>query len=558
MTNHFLRKRIWLTVVGLALALALACAPQAQRTPTAPREEPKTAAQEKPAPKYGGVLVWAPIKARKFLHPFVGGTTDILRHTAVGYETLVAFEAPLDGDERIDLKVIPWLAESWEQPDEKTYVFHLRRGVKWHDGEEFTAEDVVATYNWVNDAKNGVTFARARLKDVESLQAMDRYTVKISLKAPSALFVDGLADENLLILPKRAFEQDWDLNKVLIGTGPFKLKSFEADKESIWVKNEDYWQKGRPYPDGVKQIWGLDASAMMAAFITGKNDLLALSDQPQLDALLKNRPDAQYINRITDMAVGYYPKLDRPPFNDLRVRRALHLTLDRQAMVQTLTFGKGIINPPIPGMKTGWAIPQEELLKMPGYRQPKDADIAEAKRLLAEAGYPNGFETTLLYQGEGIAQPPIAQMVATQALKVGIKITLDPQQTSTYRDREAKGLFDAVLDPMAAAELTGRFVDRFHSKGGANKNGLADPKLDQLIDGVQYTADVEQRKKITRELQLYMLEQLYYLPTIDFATFGVYQPWVHDYYFKASTAITPHRDNYFRIWLDKDKIPAGR
>jgi len=550
------------SVAGLAAALlAGACAPAPVTPP--PGAEPAPAAPAAPAPpaaaqpRRGGVLQWAPIKGGQPLHPHRGGSTDILRHTGAGYETLLSFQYEPGKDYRESMEVIPWLADSWKQTDDLTYLVSIRRNVKWHDGTDFTAQDVAATFAWIRQEKAA---ASARLAQVETVEVTDPFTVKLTLKKATPDFLQELAERNLLIVAKHVLERGDDLNKVLMGTGPLKMKSFRSGVESIWERNNEYWQAGKPYLDSMRQVWGLEASSMIAAFVARENDLLATVDEAQLEAVRTARPEAGMVTLAAENGFGLIMKLDRPPFDDVRVRRALHLAVDREAMNQALAKGKGMhVTPGVwPGRK-GWAIPQEELRKLPGYRTAKDADLAEARRLLAEAGYPQGLSFNIIYNGGGTAAPRFAEVIAAQVRSAGLTANLKPMESGVYNQADLRtGEWEgANLPTLVDSQFQGLF-DRFHSQGPNNKVGLNDPKLDALIDATLTGKSEDARKAAARQLQEHFLQNVYYIPGIELVSGALWQPWVRDFTFTPGNAVTPYGSIYVQTWLDVDSLPAAR
>ena len=548
-------------VLAAGAVLAAACASTQQASPLESKSAPAQPTASPPsspaAPAHGGVLQWAPPKAQASLHPHRGSTAEITRHTGPGYESLLSFNHQPGKDFRVSLEVVPWLAESWKQVDDLTYVFSIRKGVKWHDGADFTAGDAAFTYNWLRQERLA---ASSRLALVDSIDSPDPYTLKLTLKSPAPNLLEQLADRNLLLVPKHMVERGDDLNKVLIGTGPFKIKSFRSGAESVWERFADYWQPGKPYLDGVRQIWSHESSGMMAAFIAGENDLLSVADVPQLETVRRARPDAGFLSLPSDTGHGGLLKLDRPPFSDARVRRALHLAVDREAMNQTLMRGRGVyVTPGIWAGRDGWAIPQEELRRLPGFRQPKAEDIAEAKRLLAESGYPQGFSFDIIYNAGGNAPPLIAETLPNLLGVIGVTTKLKPMESTVYSqaDLQTGDWEGGNLATLVNSQFRGLF-DRFHSQGPSNKTGLGDPQIDALIEATLAGNDLEARRRAARRLQERFLEQAYYIPTVEPVSTAMWQPWVHDYFFNGGNLLSPNQDAYSQVWLDAPAMPAAR
>jgi peptide/nickel transport system substrate-binding protein len=471
-------------------------------------------------------------------------------------EPLVKFKRVLGRDHRIDFEVIPWLAESWEQPDPTTYVFHLREGVKWSDGEDFTAADVVFTFDFINNAEKPYR-AVGKTSQVIDIQALDKYTVQMKLKRRNLLFLVENAGR-LLMLPKHVNDRGDSFDDVAIGTGPFKVVEFDPRSGFALERYADYWDQPRPYFDGVVGHYGLDTSSMIAAFVARKVDLLTVR-QKEVGLVKRSIPTVQENKFITDYGNSLYMQLDKPPYNDVRVRRALHLALDRGEMLKTLTFGEGIINPPgVPGHKEGYALSQTDLLARAGWNAAtKEQDIREAKRLLAEAGYANGFTDSLLYNTGASTTPLITEIVAGQLkVNLGVDLTLEGYQRAIMNQRDRQGDFNvqmATLDRMSLNIRT-----RYHSDSKVNSAGINDPELDQLIETLEATADVIERKRLTRVIQELLIEKVYTVPTIELAFFPLAQPWIHNYLFNYGS---PHAAFIYLetdAWMDLDELHGSR
>ena len=550
-----------LTLVFGALLLT-ACAPSAPLSPSAPSGAP--AAPSPPTaqtPQRGGTLVASLGGAPENLHPYTQVKTGVLRCCGPVYETLVTFkyERPPDRRWDINFEIAPALAERWEQPDNTSYVFHVRRGVQWHDGKELTADDVVFSLDYLRDPKNTFTF-RSNLADVAAVEKMDTYTVKVTTKAASPFFLELIAPvAEVDIIPKHVVERGDDLSKVAIGTGPFKLKEFDRTRSGVFTRSDGYWQPGRPYVDQVQIFHGLDDAARLAGFIGNKFDLHSLPDKLQLDALLASKRDGVFARNINALGVSIFMKQDSPPYSDLRVRRALHLALDRSELNQVATQGEGTISPPgAPAIKEGWAIPQEELLKLPGYRQPKDQDMAEAKRLMAEAGYPQGFKATLQYGTNIFASRAIAEPITAQYAKLGVDITILPQPQAEATRILRSGDYTLAMESFADMNVARYQWDRLHSTGALNGTGVKDPQLDRILETQRGSLDPSDRKRAVRAMQDLLIGKLYILSTIDIPTYQLWQPWVKDYNYDQGGSALVGQHNLAWVWLDAGRLPADR
>ena len=553
------------TVVALGLLLAGACAPaQPGAEPGVPGGPGPVAppAPAKEAPQRGGTLMVPGTEAPENVHPYTQASSSFFSR-ALGpvYETLVSFEYEREVGDRwdSDFKVVPWLAESWQQPDPKTYVFELRRGVKWHDGTDFTADDLVFAWNFLRDPKNAF-IPRGALADVATIEKSGPSTAKITTKQPNPGFLELIARANeVVVIPKHVVERGDDLSKVAIGTGPYKLREFDRTKASVFVRSDSYWRPGLPYMDVVHVVHGLDDAARLAGAVTGKFDILSFPDRLQLDAFRAQKRDTLFGATINDKGPSILVKQDTAPFNDLRVRKALHLFLDRQELNQVATLGDGTINPPgVPALKKGWAVPEEELLKLPGYRQPKDQDASEARRLLAEAGYPSGFKTSLVYGTNSFPQRAVAEPIGAQYRKLGVDITIRPMPGPDQRRVLRAGDYEMVLELVADMRIANRQWDVLHSTGGSNKLGFQDPELDRLLELQRSSGDLNEQKRAVRTMQELLLEKLYIIPTIDSPVYQLWQPWLKNYNYSFGGSPLIGQDNVGWMWLDVAKMPADR
>lgn len=535
------------TALSLAIMACGAPAPAPDELPGIRQD------QTEMPPQYGGTFHLSVLTQPTSLHPFLdtGLPTNIT--TAALYEPLIRYD--FTGDFRDEYKLTPLLAERWERTDPTTYLFHLRKGVKFHDDSEMTAEDVAWSLDYLRDPANKFRRA-AELVEAERIEVVNPTTVRVTSKAPSAAFLGGFTPYTF-IFSKRAHDRGVDFEKEAVGTGPFKVATWNRQAGATLPKHSGYWAQGKPYMDRVQMFYNFDAAGAMAAFSAGKSDIVKVSDKIQFEAIRASNPGARGESFPQNISDHLLPKVDGGPFADFRVRKAMHLTLDRQEMVDTLTFGLGNANPP--GMngarKGGWSIAQDELLKMPAYRQPKEADIAEAKRLLAEAGHGGGLKATFSYNAGFTRFPGEAQVVASQLNKVGIQLTLEPKETAVARKMEQDGDY-AMTFAQFDYDPEPDWSNWLHSKGGLAKSGIKDPELDRLIDEQYRELDEAKRKRIWIDIQRLLEQKLYVIPLVTQVGFIAYQPYVHGWGDnRAGQAVNHTWDN---TWVEVGKVPAGR
>lgn len=542
-----------LVMVNLLAASIFACGPSAQQagtggTPTSEQE-----------PQYGGVLHYAATGIAPSVHPYTNassGTGIVVRPV---YEpllkTVIAGEATEASPEN---SVRPWLAESWTNPNPTTYVFKIRQGVKWQDSKDFTAADVVATWDYLTKNKGTYQIA-SNLNGMQSYRLIDNFTVEVVSKKPDADFLQTLSPLDLGMLPKHLIESGTDFTKVMMGTGPFKLKSFSNSRGVVHVKNENYWVKGTPYINGIVGYYNMDRSAMIAAMTVGMLDLFKPDNDPQFEATKAAVPSLGYLGLARAYNWTFFMKLTQPPFNDVRVRKAIDLAIDRQAMSALLGAGKGVIHPPVVFGWDPFSLSQEELLKLPGFNPAtKRQDIAEAKRLLAEAGYPNGFKTSVIYSGQNSGTGPVAEMINTQLKPIGIDLVLRPVDNNLFSEQVLlKGDFEVMMTGSGATNLGIALGSNLRTGGAGNKTGLSDPVLDDLIDRQAAALDEKERKNIVQQIQRRIYDNHYVLPSVDPLGYTVWQPWVHNFAITRGNQVYPSYTPSI-IWLDTSLMPEGR
>jgi peptide/nickel transport system substrate-binding protein len=350
-------------------------------------------------PKRGGILRvrgWDPVHFDPHL------TRNFKTHTTLSfvYSNLLRYKVGPDvppGTFRVE----PELAERWEQPDDTTYIFHLRQGVKWHNkppvnGRELVAEDVKFTFDRFLTIQGNPE--RQLLESVERVEVVDRYTVKFVLKEPFVWLLDVLANAMCMwIVAPEVVQHHGDLKKVdtAIGTGPFLLEHYEPNVKTVFKRHPDYFRAGQPYVDGVEWLVVDDESTGLAMYRAGQLDCGPAGwwsvRQPDLEALKQSHPHLHYRDFLLNAITTIWMRTDKPPFNDVRVRRAISQAVDRQAIIDAV-YIRGEPSPAVPRGLAEWSLPIDQLGEGAKYYQ---YDAKEARRLLAEAGFPKGFKTPL-------------------------------------------------------------------------------------------------------------------------------------------------------------------
>jgi peptide/nickel transport system substrate-binding protein len=458
------------------------------------------------------------------------------------------------------LPVEPDLAESWSQPNERTYVFKLRKGVRWHpkppvNGRELTADDVKYTYDRFLQIKGNPN--RAMLGHVEKIDVLDRYTVKFTLNEPFGWFLDYLANTVMWIVPREAVEQFGDLRRAeaCIGTGPWMLERYEPNTRLIFVRHKDYFVPGLPYVDGVEATVDEDPSSRLASWLAGKYDFAPEYGQCvrrlDLPVARQRRPGLRTQDFVVLFGGVTSIKLDREPFRDVRVRRALGISDDWKQILETnaWSLGKGVPNPAVPAALRDWAIPIDQLTATG--RRLYERDVPEAKRLLAEAGFPQGFKTTV---EATLAWSPdyvdALQVTMSGWKEAGIDAELKSKDFGAYMATTIYGKFDKLANGLrGGSPIADVYLYNAHIPGEPlNASGVDDPKLTEMIRLQRRTLDVAKRREIVYDIQRYLAEQAYYSYGPSVSTVAAWEPYVKNF---APNIGQDYGGRLMAAWLSK-------
>ena len=415
--------------------------------------------------------------------------------------------------------ISPDLAERWEvSPEGKVYTFSLVKNAKWHDGKPVTAKDVVFTYNRIGSDQTLVAApTRATFNVVDKMEAVDDYTVRITLKRVSASFLALLGDHENVIYPQHAVDQMLAFKPV--GSGPFKLTAYQKDVKVTEERNTDYFKKdpqGRalPYLDRLEGYVIVDDSAKTAAFRAGQVDIMdpiIRITESKYQEIKSSMPDIVG----TPLYNGwlFWGFRNKPPFDDVRVRKALSLAMDRQDWNKITNEGQG--DPYILYQNSGgqWTVPREQVSTWPGYRQPKDADIAEAKRLLQEANFDFSKPINVEYGPTYPDQPIVAGDILRRNL--GITTVFKRVDRGIFTQDQRAGNFDILYDGNSAGvdDPVSIFPTYYRSDGAGNYGKFSDAQLDQMIDRLESTMDPKGRLQLTQDIQKRIALDLVWTPT---------------------------------------------
>ena len=453
--------------------------------------------------------------------------------------------------------VEPDLAERWEEPDETTVVFYLRKGVKWQNkppvnGRELTAEDVKFTYDrFLAEKGNPLRFL---LDPVDRVEVVDRYTVRFKLKEPFVWLVSILANPvGMWILPREAVEKFGDLKKpeAAIGTGPFVLERYDPNVKTTFRRNPTYYQAGQPMVDGVDWLVMEDEAAGVAAYRTGQIDCAPSHwwavRQMDLAAVRASMPKLGYQDFLSPVTTGIYMRTDKPPFNDVRVRRAMSHAVNRQAIIDAV-YLKGEPTPAISRGAAEWSPRIDQLGPGAAYYR---NDVREAKRLLAEAGFPQGFKTQLsATPGYGNDAVDAFQMVQRQLKEAGIDAELKLQEYGAYISTTFLGRYEGIaMGPFSIAwEPHSVLYGMYMPENSRNSSHVNDGRLAGMLKEQMRVRDVETRRRMIFDIQRYVAEQQYYIHLYAVGITGSWQPYVRNY---APNPTFDYGSRAAALWLDR-------
>jgi peptide/nickel transport system substrate-binding protein len=461
-------------------------------------------AQDKP--RAGGELVFVVPAEPPTYDGHREGTFALVHPMAPHYNTLLR----VDPTDRTGTKVIPDIGESWTtSQDGRTYTFKLRRGVKFHDGAEMTSRDVKASYDRIVWPPPGVTsFRRGQYTDIEAIETPDAYTIVFRLKYPSASFLNLMASPFSWIFKADilAKDQHW-YEKNVMGTGPFTFVEYVKGSHWVGKKNPNYWDKGKPYLDGYRAIFIKDNAAQVAAVRAERAHVqfrgFTPAERDAIVATLGARVAVQESAWDCRSLVAF--NHEKKPWSDKRVRRALSLALDRHQASQALSkiaVVKHVTGVMVP--ETPYATPPAELEKLAGYGRDIAKSRAEAKRLLREAGVPDGYAFTFKNRAVAMPYETLGIWHLDQWRQIGLNVRMETNETAKFLADLREGNFDVTMDANCGYAVEPDLdLFKFQSTGVSDNNWARykDTVLDELYQKQSRTADVEDRKKLVREFE---------------------------------------------------------
>jgi peptide/nickel transport system substrate-binding protein len=506
----------------------------------------------------------APVPAAEAQTPKKGGVLRVAeRADPVGFDTLGQKKAAVYTQLALTFthsrlfrytptgEVVPDVAEKWAQPSPTTYVITLKKGVLFHNkppvnGRELTSEDVKFTFERLPGSPEERLFPT-----LKAVTAPDKYTVRFELSAPASAFIPNLAATTMFIYAKEAGKvgadgaRDYTSAETVVGTGPFVLEEYREKQRLVFKRHPQYFEAGKPYLDGVEVYTIPDASAQLAALRSGRIDLipagtgqgLAHQMAPEARSIPGAKVLAQRVFQTSENLIG---RLDQKPWSDVRVRRAAALSVDREGFMKAIyPEGADPLSGPVP-LPSKYFIPLDKLGEPARYYK---QDVAAAKKLIAEAGFPNGFKARLnTTPGYGPDYLSRTELLKDMLGKIGIDTSIVVHEYPVWISSVYKGNYEGLTHiPAWTLGDEDEWLGTYLPGDTRNHIHLEDGKITELVKGARQARNEETRAAQIRQFVGAFHDQLYriYLPqpvllTVVHSRVKGYVPTVRGYSYPVS------------------------
>jgi peptide/nickel transport system substrate-binding protein len=464
-----------------------------------------------------------------------------------------------------DHDIEPDLGVTAESPDAITWTVKLRPDARFHNiapvnGHPVEAEDIKATFiRALDPATSNPNRGSLTMIDPAQIETPDKNTIVFKLLYPYAPFRKSLASTSYAwIFPREVLSGAYDPGKTVIGSGPFIVESVQPDVASTAKKNPDWFERGRPYVDGVRLAIVPDLQQLFAQFQAGNLDLLLVDNANDLQTATQQNPKAAIVKAVDGRSFPIYGQLGDPssPFADIRVRQAISMAIDREAIGNAIFNGQTVYKLFVPGYMGKWALGPQDLPQ--SAQQYFKYNPAEAKKLLDAAGASN-WQLKLAYVTGGFYTPAYgkqAEAVGNMLNSSGIKTNLVTQDyikdfigggkgsRQGNFDKDTIGFFAEAI----YTEADDYLYIYFHSKSTSNGERLKDATLDAMIDKERTIVDEDARLKAIQEIEKYIADKMYVIPTVGGYEWNITQPRLQNYQYSKSSNFT---ETYSKAWLQQ-------
>lgn len=465
--------------------------------------------------------------------------------TATGKVEATVQMAMFEGLTRLDAnnQPVPAMAERWEISDDGlVYTFYLR-DAKWSNGDPVTAYDFEYAWKRLLDPdtaaeycyqafyiKNGEKYNAGEVSaDEVGVKALDDKTLQVTLETPTAYFLTLTAFPNLYPVNKKIVEADpkWHTKvETLVGNGPFKIVNWEHQQKIELVKNPEYWAADDVKIDRIVMTMVESEDTELSMFESGQIDIAENPPVQEVRRLLDEGTATMY----PDLSVYYYMfNVEKEPFDDPRVRKAFAMAIDRQAIIDNVTQANQIPAFAIVPYGIPDAEPGSDFREVGGNNYFKE-DVAEAKRLLAEAGYPDGKglpEIKILYNTNEAHQKIAEAIMEMWKKNLGAKVSLTNQEWQVYLNSRKAGDYQVARAGWGADYVDAMtFLDMWMTDNGNNQTNWGNPEYDRLIKEAKASSDPEERVKLMHEAEKILMDEMPIMPIYFYTNVNMYKPWV--------------------------------
>jgi peptide/nickel transport system substrate-binding protein len=505
-----------------------------------------------PAQKAGGILQMPDFASPASMSMHEESTITAGTPVMPVFNNLVVFDQHVP--QNSVASIVPDLATGWAWSEDGTQLtFPLRQGVKWHDGRPFTSADVKCTW----DALRGVSADKFRInprkawyRNVVEITTNGDYEVTFQLKRPQPYLIALLASGQSPVYPCHVPPAQMRLHP--IGTGPFKFVEYKPNEHIRVTRNPDYWKPGRPYLDGIETTIITNTSTRMLAFVAGKFDLV-WATPPLLRDLKGQAPQAECELVMDNNSRDLLINRTVAPFDNPELRRAMALSIDRQAFIDILTEGQGAVGgsilPPPDGV---WGMPADVVRGLPGYGPDVAKNRAEARDIMEKLGYGPDKRLAVKVSTRNVEGFRDAAVIAISQLReIYIDGELELIETATWYPRVTRRDYTVgvTVSEGGLDEPDQKFYETYVCGAERNYSGYCDPQTDKLIDAQSMEANAEKRRKLVWEIERKLAEDAS-RPVLLYSRFATCRA----PYLKGLVTMTNSRFNGWRmedVWLDK-------
>lgn len=485
-------KRLLVSATALAMVVAAGCSSSTPKSDSV-----------QPAPAGGDSGSKAPAGPKSGGRIKIGISRDPLAfdgHIAYGitnssvqgniFDGLVEYDMPGDGQ----LKGA--LAESWEMPDDKTYLFKIRKNVKFHNGDEWNAHVAKWNLERIMNQATGATRRGELMSMIDKIEVPDDFTLKVTLKQPTPIFLNVLAAREVYMMSQKWVEAGNDPKKTAVGTGPFTLKSYEPQRNVVLEKNPNYWKQGLPYLDGIELLVTQEDAARVNVFKGNEADFIEYVPWQELAVFEADKAIKMTKGFDSFNIVRINPH--RAPFDNPKARQALNYIVDRDEVINLAWGGQGR---PI----TGGMLQNNSPFHNADLQGIYKKDWEKAKQLLKEAGVADPAQVKIVLETSTLAvHKDTAQVVAQQLKQFGFQVEYKDYEFQTTIEKRASGDYMLLVDGLGMSWPDPDFYFQyFHSTGSGHAKGVKykNQKVDDLIAQGRATLDQAKRKQIYHDLE---------------------------------------------------------